>query len=37
MSDKIQLIAMRMRDLREISGMSAEEVAEKSGVIADVY
>ena len=29
MSDKIQLIAMRMRDLREISGMSAEEVAEK--------
>ena len=37
MSDKIQLIAMRMRDLREISGMSAEEVAEKSGVNADVY
>ena len=28
MSDKIRLIAMRMRDLREISGMSAEEVAE---------
>ena len=37
MSDKIQLIALRMRDLREISGMSAEEVAEKSGVNADVY
>ena len=37
MSDKIQLIAMRMRDLREISGMSAEEVAEKSGVNVDVY
>ena len=30
MSDRIQLIAMRLRDLRDISGMSVEEVAEKS-------
>ena len=37
MSDRIQIIAMRLRDLRDISGMSAEEVAEKSGVDAQVY
>ena len=37
MSDRIQLIAMRLRDLRDISGMSVEEVAEKSGVDAEVY
>ena len=37
MSDRIQIIAMRLRDLRDISGMSIEEVAEKSGVDAQVY
>lgn len=37
MSDKIQLVALRMRDLRDISGMTAEEVAEKSGVDVDIY
>lgn len=37
MSDRIQLIAMRLRDLRDISGMTVEEVAEKSGVEPEVY
>ena len=32
MQDQIQMVAMRIRDLREISGLTAEEVAEKSGV-----
>ena len=28
MQDQIQMVAMRIRDLREISGLTAEEVAE---------
>lgn len=35
--NQIQMIAMRITDLRDISGMSAEEVAEKSGVPLEEY
>ena len=35
--NQIQLIAMRIADLRDISGMSAEQVAEKSGVPLEDY
>lgn len=37
MSDRIQIIAMRLRDLRDICGLTIEEVAERSGVDADIY
>lgn len=37
MQDQIQMVAMRIRDLREISGLTAEEVAEKSGVSLEDY
>ena len=35
--NQIQLIAMRIADLRDISGMSAEQVARKSGVPLEDY
>ena len=35
--NQIQLIALRIADLRDISGMTAEEVAEKSGVPVEDY
>jgi len=35
--DQIQMVAMRIRDLREITGFTAEEVAEKSGVPLEDY
>lgn len=35
--EQIQLIAMRMKDLREIMGLSAEEVASRSGLDAAQY
>ncbi|MEA5015781.1 MAG: XRE family transcriptional regulator [Candidatus Limiplasma sp.] len=31
-AQQIQLIAMRIRDLRDISGLSAQEVADKTGI-----
>lgn len=37
MSDHIQAVAIRIRDLRDISGMSAQEVAEASGVPVEDY
>ena len=35
--NQIQLIALRIADLRDISGMTAEEVAKKSGVPVEDY
>lgn len=35
--NQIQLIALRIADLRDISGMTAEEVAHKSGVPVEDY
>lgn len=35
--NQIQLIAMRIADLRDISGMTPEQVAEKSGVPLEEY
>ncbi len=35
--NQIQMIAMRIRDLREILGLSEEEVAQKSGVPMEDY
>lgn len=32
MSEQIQVIALRIRDLRDIAGLSAEEVSKRSGV-----
>lgn len=37
MSDQIKMVAMRIRDLREISGLSQEETAERSGVPVEDY
>ena len=37
MSDQIKAVAIRICDLREISGMSQQEVAEKSGVPLEEY
>lgn len=37
MSDQIQMVAMRIRDLREITGMTAEEASQKSGVPLEDY
>lgn len=37
MTDYIQTIAFRIRDLRDISGLTAEQVAEASGVPIDEY
>ncbi len=37
MSDNIQAIAMRIGDLREISGLTQLEVAEASGVPLEDY
>ncbi len=37
MSDQIMAIAARIRDLRDIMGMTAEEVAEKAGVPFEDY
>ena len=35
--NQIQLIALRIADLRDISGLSAEEVASRSGVPLEDY
>ena len=35
--NQIQLIALRICDLREITGLTQEQVAEKSGVPLDDY
>lgn len=37
MSNQIQLIAMRIRDLREISGLTPQQVAQKADVPLDEY
>lgn len=37
MSDNIKTIALRIRDLREISGMTPQQVAEASGIGIDDY
>ncbi len=37
MSDQIMAVAVRIRDLRDIVGMTVEEVAEKSGVPLEEY
>ncbi len=37
MSDQVKQIAMRIQDLREISGYTVEQVAEHTGVTAEEY
>ena len=37
MSDQIKTIALRIRDLREITGMTQEQVAQKADVDMDAY
>ena len=37
MSDPIQTVAMRICDLRDIAGLSQEQVAERAGVPLEEY
>ena len=35
--EQLRLIALRIRDLRDISGLSAQEVASRAGIDEDEY